>query len=110
MGIGRPIKKLIPGYLTIRRVVLRGKSWKWAKRGDILLLRVGKSHLSQNTIAQFGFRFKTKTKFMIWGGSEILTWMPELSFHRRPNLYHGRGIRWGGMKIWRKDGKVSTYR
>jgi large subunit ribosomal protein L6 len=100
-------------YLQGRGLRLRGKSFRWGRRGGTLLLRLGYSH-AVAAFAPLGTsigRFQ-KTFLHVWGTSAavLCAFAHSLVGLREPNIYHGRGIRLCKYALHRKFGKVSAYR
>jgi ribosomal protein L6P/L9E len=102
-----------PPTTKARRLHLKGKSLRWSFRANYLSLRIGVSHLtSVGRIWDVQARRKGKTTIIMWSTSQdrLGFWAQSASLPKRPNIYHGRGIRASRSPLARKDGKVSAYR
>jgi len=106
-----PIQQAL--YLKGLSLRLRGKSFRWRRRGGVMVLRVGYAHaaaLAVGPAVRLGFA--NKNFIHVWGTSEALlsSFAHTLQGLKEPNIYHGRGIRLAKQPLCRKFGKVSAYR
>jgi hypothetical protein len=59
-----------------------------------------------------GWRKGGRLKLLFFGtaGAELREYLWRAQSWARPNVYHGRGLRFARQRLIKKHGKVSTYR
>jgi ribosomal protein L6P/L9E len=96
------------------KMKLKGKTLRWRRLySHSYLLKLGVSHPTRAAIRYGVFgRIISKQKLALWGFSQILISQTakNLSKLKPLNIYHGRGVRTTRAVIFRKAGKVSSYR
>jgi len=101
------------GGINRLKVRFKGKSFKWHRRKNSLMLRFGHSHLV--ALSPYpGIRWKRfgRMKIILFGSNwwDLIEFAQAVCWWRPVNVYHGRGIRLKRQSILRKAGKVSAYR
>lgn len=102
-----------PLYLRGAGVRLKGKSFKWRRKQNGLVLRLGYAHATTVAVPPVLTLGILRRNFMaVWGTSAAdIHWLgATLVGLREPNIYHGRGLRFSKYRLLRKAGKVSAYR
>jgi len=91
----------------------KGKSYKWFKRVNSIVLRFGHSHSAIQHIPGFlRSRRVGKMKMLFFGTSagDLRSFLATVIQWRPMNIYNGRGLRLARQLVNRKFGKVSAYR
>jgi len=72
----------------------------------------GFSHMTRVFGYNISLKFLTKTIILIFGINkfDILTTAKKLYFRRPYNIFTGKGMRFSKQIIYKKAGKISTYR
>jgi len=99
--------------LNVLDVGFTGKTYKWQLRSKCLKLNFNRSHPTflffKNTI--FFKRFlKTKFRFFLQSHFDFYNTTDYFYSIRRYNIFTQRGLKIRGLVVFKKRGKVSTYR
>ena len=102
------VKGVTDGYEKV--LVVNGVGWKVQKQGNGILLNVGFSH-PVNVAAPEGITFDcpTQTEISVKGIDKVAVGQIAASIRaiRKPEPYHGYGIRYKDEVIERKEGKTA---
>lgn len=101
------------GALSFLKLRYKGKSFRWHRKKGSLVLRFGRSHMVMLKPHQgVWWKKQGRMKILFFGSNEwyLKTFLMRVVWWRPMNIYHGRGLRLSKQKVWRKGGKVSTYR
>ena len=92
-----------------KQLIVEGVGFKWDVKGDILNLSLGFSHPVTKTIPKGLTVVAEKDKLNISGiDKEMVTlFAMEVKRLKKPEPYKGKGIRYAGEVIRRKEGKKS---
>lgn len=100
-----------------RRIAMRlrykGKSFRWHRKLNAILLRFGHSHVVLfKPEPNIKWRKHGRMKIIFFGTSlwSLKKTLQSAVRWRPMNIYHGRGLRLAQQKVLRKSGKVSAYR
>jgi large subunit ribosomal protein L6 len=93
-----------------KQLIVEGVGFKWDVKGDILNLSLGFSHPITKKIPQGLSVVAEKDKLNISGiDKEMITlFAMEVKRYKKPEPYKGKGIRYAGEIIRRKEGKKSA--
>ncbi len=101
------------GGLCYVKIQYKGKSFKWTRKAQSLVLRFGHSHLvAEPFFPGIRMRRRGRMKLVIYGSSvfSLNLFASVVCKWRSMNVYHGRGLRISRQAVLRKSGKVSAYR
>ncbi len=102
------VKGVSEGF--VKGLEVRGVGWKVAKQGNKLVLNVGFSHPIE-FVEPEGIKLEcpTQTEITVSGIDKALVGQvaADLRAIRKPEPYHGYGIRYKGENVEHKEGKTS---
>ncbi len=102
------------GFWVLVKLKYKGKSFRWYKKKNSLILRFGHSHVVFTTPAlrEVWWKRKGRMKIIFYGSNiyDLFSYVSNIISWRPMNVYHGRGLRLSKQKVLRKAGKVSAYR
>lgn len=100
-------------YLFFKKMKFKGKGY-YAYRGkrNTIAMQFGYSHLLRVFAYKIGLKFNTKTSIFMFGINKNDLFKITYNFkNKRPlNIFTGKGIRFTRQIVYRKTGKVSSYR
>ena len=102
------VKGVTDGYEKV--LVVNGVGWKVQKQGNGLLLNVGFSHPVEVAATEgITFECPTQTEISVKGIDKVAVGQVAASIRaiRKPEPYHGYGIRYKDEVIERKEGKTA---
>lgn len=100
-------------FFLFKKLKYKGKSYKWFKKKNSVVLRFGHSHLVVMRIPDYFLSKKKKKMKLIFFGTcrwELKSFLTTLIKWKPINVYHARGLRFSRQLVFRKAGKVSAYR
>ncbi len=102
------VKGVTEGYSVALEV--KGVGWKVAKQGNKLVLNIGLSHTVE-VVEENGIKLEcpTITDIVVSGIDKVKVGQVAASIRamRKPEPYHGYGIRYKGEAVEHKEGKTS---
>ncbi len=106
------IKAMVAGVETpfVKKLIVEGVGFKWDVKGDILNMSLGFSHPVTLKIPQGITVEAVKSELTITGiNKELVTlFAMQVKKNKKPEPYKGKGIRYAGEVIRRKEGKKSA--
>jgi large subunit ribosomal protein L6 len=106
------IKAMVAGVETpfVKKLIVEGVGFKWEVKGDVLHMSLGFSHPVTLKIPQGITVEAVKSELTITGiNKELVTlFAMQVKKNKKPEPYKGKGIRYAGEVIRRKEGKKSA--
>ncbi len=106
------IKAMISGVVTpfVKKLIVEGVGFKWEVKGDILHMSLGFSHPVTLNIPKGLTVEAAKSELTITGiDKELVTlFAMQVKKNKKPEPYKGKGIRYAGEVVRRKEGKKSA--
>lgn len=100
-------------YFFLIKVRYKGKSYKWFRTKRSIVLKFGHSHLVYfSKLSYFYSKKLSRMKLLFFGVNEFFfkKYFSSIIWWKPLNVYHNRGLRFAKQRVFRKFGKVSTYR
>lgn len=108
----KPVTTLL-GKIMPARLRYKGKSFRWYRKLNSILLRFGHSHIViVKPAPNVKWKKHGRMKLIFFGSNSwgLKQFLQRAIKWRPMNIYHGRGLRLIQQKVKRKAGKVSAYR
>jgi large subunit ribosomal protein L6 len=106
------IKSMIMGVQTpfVKKLIVEGVGFRWEVKGDILNMSLGFSHPVTLKIPKNLTVEAVKSELTITGinKEEVTLFAMQVKKLKKPEPYKGKGIRYAGEVIRRKEGKKSA--
>jgi large subunit ribosomal protein L6 len=106
------IKSMVAGVQTpfVKKLIVEGVGFKWDVKGDILNMALGFSHPVTMTIPKSLTVEAVKSELTITGinKEEVTLFAMQVKKLKKPEPYKGKGIRYAGEVVRRKEGKKSA--
>lgn len=106
------IKSMVLGVQTpfVKKLIVEGVGFKWDVKGDILNMSLGFSHPVTLNIPKGLTVEAVKSELTITGinKEEVTLFAMQVKKNKKPEPYKGKGIRYAGEVVRRKEGKKSA--
>jgi large subunit ribosomal protein L6 len=103
---------MVAGVQTpfVKKLIVEGVGFKWDVKGDILNMALGFSHPVTMTIPKSLTVEAVKSELTITGinKEEVTLFAMQVKKLKKPEPYKGKGIRYAGEVVRRKEGKKSA--
>ncbi len=106
------IKSMVLGVQTpfVKKLIVEGVGFKWDVKGDVLNMSLGFSHPVTLNIPKGLTVEAVKSELTVTGinKEEVTLFAMQVKKLKKPEPYKGKGIRYAGEVVRRKEGKKSA--
>lgn len=99
--------------LFFKKIKFKGKGYYiYRNKRNTIAMQLGYSHIVRIFAYKLELKFNTKTSFLMIGVNKANVSTLSISFkNKKPiNIFTGKGIRFSKQIVYKKTGKVSSYR